>query len=608
MDTQILRIDKENIDQRDILKGGEVIRYGGLVAFPTETVYGLGANALSADAAGKIYAAKGRPSDNPLIVHIADISALHVIARDVSDRAMRLAKRFWPGPLTLIFKKTDAVPLATTGGLLTVAVRMPKNDIALALIRASGGYIAAPSANISGRPSPTSAAHVAGDLGGKIDMILDGGDTDIGVESTIVDMTVDPPAILRPGAITRKMMEAVIGAVRGGQEELAGDTDIAVNIAADLVSADNLPGAGDDIRREFSTHHKFGADGAVRTREERRDGLSTFPQPGANDPATTENKNAGGGEAEDDLSRIVGLSAKEESDVAGTADGEFPGDGDHPKAPGMKYRHYAPKAEMMLVDGQVSDMVRAIRQLAYEKTRQGHKVGIIASFETAGSYTKGTVKPAGSRSETDTVAKNLYRILREFDDEGVSYIYSETFPDSDMGEVVMNRLIKAAGHRIERAADIIKPRKYLRVLFISKYDTCRGPMAATLLAKEDLLREYEIGSRGVAVLFPEPVNQKAEAIVRSHRLTMLPHEAKAFTEDDLDETTLVLTLDEPLKWKIISDYENVRNVYTLSEFIDDDRQLGPLHGEPLSVYEKNYELLAEFTAELAQKLNSSDEA
>ena len=211
MKTIIEKIDRYQIDDKVLAKAGEILKNGGLVAFPTETVYGLGANALNEDAAMKTYAAKGRPSDNPLIVHIADIDDLPIVARNISDKAKQIMERFWPGPLTLIFEKQYIVPYGTTGGLSTVAVRMPTDEIAKAVIRAGGGYISAPSANTSGRPSPTSAQHVADDFDGKIDMIIDGGNVDIGLESTILDMTVEPPMILRPGAITKEMLEEEIG-------------------------------------------------------------------------------------------------------------------------------------------------------------------------------------------------------------------------------------------------------------------------------------------------------------------------------------------------------------------------------------------------------------
>ena len=213
MKTILEKIDKNQNNTDIIREAGRILKEGGLVAFPTETVYGLGADALNEDAAKKIYAAKGRPSDNPLIIHITNMKALEKIVSEVPEKAVKVAEKYWPGPLTMIFNKSDIVPYGTTGGLDTVAVRMPVDAIAREVIDAGGGYIAAPSANTSGRPSPTTAQHVAEDLTGRVDMIVDGGAVEIGVESTILDMTVEPPMILRPGAITKEMFEKVIGEV-----------------------------------------------------------------------------------------------------------------------------------------------------------------------------------------------------------------------------------------------------------------------------------------------------------------------------------------------------------------------------------------------------------
>lgn len=259
---------------------------------------------------------------------------------------MALAEKFWPGPLTMIFEKSELVPHGTTGGLETVAVRMPDNEVALALIRAGGGYVSGPSANKSGRPSPTMARHVLDDLEGRIDMILDGGPVHIGVESTIVDMTVEPPMILRPGAVTKEMLEETVG--------------------------------------EVTVDHT-----------------------------------------------IL------------TADAKTP-----PKAPGMKYRHYAPRAEMTVVEGPLEKVVDKIGELAAARENEGHRVGIIATQETMGRYDHENVKCIGTREDESTVAANLYAILREFDDDGTEYIYSEAFASDGIGSAVMNRLLKAAGHHV----------------------------------------------------------------------------------------------------------------------------------------------------------------
>ncbi len=501
METRIEKIDENQIEEAIIEQAGEMLKSGGLVAFPTETVYGLGANALNEEAAKKTYEAKGRPSDNPLIVHIAEIDALGAIAVGIPDKARQVMNAFWPGPLTLIFNKSNLVPFGTTGGLSTVAVRMPENEIARKVILAGGGYISAPSANASGRPSPTTAHHVAEDLDGKIDMILDGGSVNIGVESTILDMTVEPPMILRPGAITKEMIEDVIGEVTVDQSLLSANSEEA------------------------------------------------------------------------------------------------------PKAPGMKYRHYAPKAQLTIVAGEISDVVKAIRQLAYTMTRQGLKVGIIATSETMQHYTNGIVKSVGTREHETSIAKNLYKVLREFDEEQVDVIYSEEFATEGMGTAIMNRLEKAAGHQVICAADIAKQQKFRKILFISNGDNARGPMAAELLRNQNLRQEYEIESRGLVVLFPEPANQKAEAIMKSQQMTLEGHEATQFTEEDLTEETLVLTVEESQKWKIVSEYDYVKYVYTLSEYVEDDRQVLSAHGQPLVGYGENFELLKELIEKLADKLN-----
>ena len=346
MITEIIKINREKPDHDALKRAGEILLAGGLVAFPTETVYGLGGNALDPTASRRIYAAKGRPSDNPLIVHIADLEDLKVVAADIPDQAMLLAQAFWPGPLTMIFPRTDKVPLETTGGLSSVAVRFPSDTIAQELIRCGGGFVAAPSANTSGRPSPTTAEHVAEDLSGRIEMILDGGPVGIGLESTIIDFTEAVPTILRPGYISPAMLESILGEVKI-------------------------------------------------------------------DPGLL----------------------KEDSHV-------------RPKAPGMKYRHYAPKAQMVIIEGEPEAVTSYIRQQAAQDVQNGLTPGIIASEETIEGYDQGILRCAGSRRHDETIAHNLYRILREFDDEKVDTIYSESFDTPHMGHAIMNRLIKAAGHQI----------------------------------------------------------------------------------------------------------------------------------------------------------------
>ena len=319
------------------------------MAFPTETVYGLGGDALNPLAASKIYSAKGRPSDNPLIVHIACIESLYDIA-EVTEDGLKLAKAFWPGPLTLVFKKKETVPPQTTGGLDTVAVRMPCHAVARELIKRSGVYIAAPSANLSGRPSPTQAKHVIEDLDGRIDIIIDGGSPDIGIESTIVDASGSKAVILRPGYITKDMLK--------------------------------------DVLCDVST-----------------------------DPA------------------IEGILPQK--DIVA-------------KAPGMKYRHYAPKGQLLIVEGSPDRVARKINSLVSEKDTEGYKTAVIATDETKDKYKCNIIKSIGTRKSENSIAASLYNILREMDYMEVQYIYSESFGAGILGGAVMNRMLKAAaGHIIQ---------------------------------------------------------------------------------------------------------------------------------------------------------------
>lgn len=347
MDTKYIEIKELNTQMDQIQQAGQVLKQGGLVAFPTETVYGLGGDALNPQSSHKIYSAKGRPSDNPLIVHICKWDDLALIVEEIPTQAKQLADAFWPGPLTMIFRKSEVVPYETTGGLDTVAVRMPDHPVALALIEEAGGYVAAPSANTSGRPSPTLAKYVLEDMAGRIDMVIDGGDLGIGLESTIVDLTGQVPEILRPGYITKEMLEEQLGRVESDQTILSNMSDV------------------------------------------------------------------------------------------------------KPKAPGMKYRHYAPKGELTIVSGEEDAMVQWINQQARMAKSKGKSIGIICTAETANRYQADSIKNAGSRCDKAQIARALYRILRELDDENVDVIFAEAFETKGMGQAIMNRLLKAAGHHIE---------------------------------------------------------------------------------------------------------------------------------------------------------------
>lgn len=350
MYTKVIKINQEHIDKAALEEAAAWIKKKELVAFPTETVYGLGANGLDPEASAKIYAAKGRPSDNPLILHISDMDELEPLVQEIPEAAKKAAEAFWPGPMTMILKKSEIVPLETTGGLSTVAIRMPDHPIARALIRESGCPIAAPSANTSGKPSPTRAEHVFEDMNGRIPCILDGGMVGIGIESTIIDFSEKKPMILRPGFITPKMFEEAIG------------------------------------------------------------------MPVAIDPA------------------VMGGGAK----------------GIAPKAPGMKYKHYAPKAELVLVSGEEGKVISYINRKITEAHRKGERIGVIATDETADRYQGDVVLSIGTKSCDSTIAYHLYDVLRRFDHEEVDMIYSQVFETGENGFAIMNRLTKAAGYeRIE---------------------------------------------------------------------------------------------------------------------------------------------------------------
>ncbi|NLX64997.1 MAG: threonylcarbamoyl-AMP synthase [Clostridiaceae bacterium] len=326
----------------------KALRDGKLVAFPTETVYGLGADALNPDAVRRIYEAKGRPSDNPLIVHIAEISSLNELVAEIPEAAALLIDAFWPGPLTMVFKKSNLVPDIITAGLDTVAVRMPDNPIAQKLIKEAGVPVAAPSANISGRPSPTTCKHVIDDMKGRIEYIIDGGPCQVGVESTVLDVTSDVPVILRPGGVTLEMLEKVLGNVY---------TDPVLEIKGDI----------------------------------------------------------------------------------------------KPRSPGMKYRHYSPKAEMFLISGDPDPVAKKISELIMESKRKGLRVGVLTSRENADKYNADVIVNVGSVKHIEQIAAGLYDSLRTFDDKKVDIIYSETFEEKGVGRAVMNRLKKASAGRIIKA-------------------------------------------------------------------------------------------------------------------------------------------------------------
>ncbi len=345
MDTRHYVVDRDKPDFRILDQAAAVLRQGGLVAFPTETVYGLGANGLDPRAVARIFTAKGRPADNPLILHIADSHEVNKLAARVPANAAALMAKYWPGPLTVVLARTRLVPDAVTGGLDTVAVRLPDSTVARELIRLAGVPVAAPSANTSGRPSPTTAGDVLADLAGRIELVIDAGPCGIGVESTVVDCTTPVPTLLRPGGVTLEMLIETLGEV---------EVDPALG--------------GDDIV---------------------------------------------------------------------------------PRAPGMKYTHYAPAAPMTLYEGEAAAVSAAIAGEAGRQAAAGKRIGAVVSAETAELLPAAAVAAVyGARGDLDSAAAGLYSALRLFDAEPVDVILAEGVEETGLGLAVMNRLRKAAGYRI----------------------------------------------------------------------------------------------------------------------------------------------------------------
>lgn len=343
MKTIISKINENNIDLDEIKKQGKLLSEGKTVIFPTETVYGLGANALDENAVKKIYEAKGRPSDNPLIVHIYKKEEVYDLANNINGKAEEVMNKFWPGPITIILNKKNIVPYTTSGGLETVAIRMPSHKIAREIIKQAGVPIAAPSANISGRPSPTKANHVYEEMNGRVDGIVLGGDSNFGLESTVLDLTSDIPMILRPGSITKEDLEKVIGEVQI-------------------------------------------------------------------DPS---------------------LAKKEDNKKA--------------KAPGMKYTHYSPDADVFIVSGSEEKTVTKINDLTSENTSKGLRTGVMCLNKNKDKYKAISI---GLGNTLEEVASNLFDVLREMDKNNIDIVYSEEFPNKGVGQAIMNRLLKSAGYKI----------------------------------------------------------------------------------------------------------------------------------------------------------------
>jgi len=459
MQTEIL-----TSDEKGLTRAAEILRAGETVAFPTETVYGLGADATNSSAVEKIFIAKGRPSDNPLIVHIAEKEALFEIVREIPEKAELLMKKFWPGPLTIIMKKSEKIPASVSAGLDTVGVRMPESKVARDFIRLSGRPVAAPSANISGRPSPTTFQDVCIDMKGRAAAILEGEPSKVGVESTVIDMTSDIPTVLRPGGVTLAQLKEVIGEV--------------------------------------------------------------------------------------DLS-----SDKKDSKT--------------PKAPGMKYRHYAPKARVYILKGTLLE----VKEFLEKKKGFVGKIGVLC-FDEMVNELSGLCETVslGKMNCPEDAAKRLFSALRKMDELGANLIFAPEIPEDGLWLAVKNRLYKAAG------GSIIDVKNTKALLFICMGNTCRSPMAEGIFAQVN--KNVIVSSAGLSA-GGEGANEKAILAAKKLGADISSHKSKTVRLEMLKAADVVVTMTESIKAVLPFPEKTV----TLYELAGESGDIADPYGQSQEVYD-----------------------
>lgn len=460
METKIFSSSEE-----DLKKAAKILKEGGRVVFPTETVYGLGASAFSSIAAASIFEAKGRPSDNPLIVHIAKMSQLKDVASEVSEKAKILMEKFWPGPLTVILKKSPKIPARVSAGLDTVGVRMPENPVARRLLELCEIPIAAPSANISGRPSPTDFEYVKEDMQGRVEGIIDGGNCSVGVESTVIDMTAEKPVILRPGGVTAEEISKALGEHIGNGE----------------------------------TKQEVGA----------------------------------------------------------------------PKAPGMKYTHYAPKAVVRIISGNIGEIEDFL-------SRRAEKCGIL-TFDEVHFDAPCVQISLGSKNDPRECARNLFRALRDMDKMGAAEIYAPEIGDTGLWAAVKNRLYKSAGGKIINASDG-------EIIFVCTGNTCRSPMAEGFF-NSYADKGYFASSAGIYASLGAAPSENAVKAMKEKGIDIKNHRARQLTIPMIESAALVLTLTKEQKSAIINIRKDFSDkVMTIGEFAGEKVDVSDPYGGDLKVY------------------------